>query len=301
MQKEMYSFDDGGGRSLTLRPEGTAPVCRAYVEHGMHKLAAPVRLYYLSSFFRAERPQAGRYRQFWQLGIEALGLRRPRGRRRDDRAARDACCDASAPARRGCGSRASRARDTRAAYREELAAYLRAHADRARPGRARARRAQPAARVRLRRSRDAGRDGRRAAPDRPPRARRRRALRGRPRAARARRRRLRDRPDARARPRLLHAHRLRVHERRARRAVGRRRRRALRRPRRDARRAADAGHRLGRGSRADADGGGRERHAERARSTSSSPTTARAPTRSRRWPPRASAASRRRWSSRAAR
>ena len=73
VQKEMYSFTDDGGRSLTLRPEGTAPVCRAYVEHGMHKLPAPVRLYYLSSFFRAERPQAGRYRQFWQLGIEALG------------------------------------------------------------------------------------------------------------------------------------------------------------------------------------------------------------------------------------
>jgi histidyl-tRNA synthetase len=77
VRKEMYSFDDGGGRSLTLRPEGTAPVCRAYVEHGMHKLPAPVRLYYLSSFFRAERPQAGRYRQFWQLGIEALGSEDP--------------------------------------------------------------------------------------------------------------------------------------------------------------------------------------------------------------------------------
>ena len=77
VQKEMYSFDDGGGRSLTLRPEGTAPVCRAYVQHGMHKLPLPVRLYYLSSFFRAERPQEGRYRQFWQLGIEALGSDAP--------------------------------------------------------------------------------------------------------------------------------------------------------------------------------------------------------------------------------
>ena len=77
VRKEMYSFDDGSGRSLTLRPEGTAPVCRAYVQHGMHKLPAPVRLYYLSSFFRAERPQAGRYRQFWQLGIEALGSEDP--------------------------------------------------------------------------------------------------------------------------------------------------------------------------------------------------------------------------------
>jgi histidyl-tRNA synthetase len=77
VQKEMYSFDDGGGRSLTLRPEGTAPVCRAYVEHGMHKLPAPVRLYYLSAFFRHERAQAGRYRQFWQVGAEALGSEDP--------------------------------------------------------------------------------------------------------------------------------------------------------------------------------------------------------------------------------
>ena len=53
----MYTFDDGGGRSLTLRPEGTAPVCRAYIEHGMHKLPQPVKLWYLSSFFRAEAPQ----------------------------------------------------------------------------------------------------------------------------------------------------------------------------------------------------------------------------------------------------
>jgi histidyl-tRNA synthetase len=68
VQKEMYTFDDGGGRSLTLRPEGTAPVCRAYLEHGMHKLAQPVKLWYLSSYFRAEAPQRGRYRQFWQVG-----------------------------------------------------------------------------------------------------------------------------------------------------------------------------------------------------------------------------------------
>jgi histidyl-tRNA synthetase len=73
VQKEMYTFDDGGGRSVTLRPEGTAPICRAYAEHGMHKLAQPVKLWYLSSFFRQEKPQAGRYRQFWQVGAEALG------------------------------------------------------------------------------------------------------------------------------------------------------------------------------------------------------------------------------------
>jgi histidyl-tRNA synthetase len=77
VRKEMYSFDDGGGRSLTLRPEGTAPVCRAYVEHGMHKRRQPVKLWYLSSFFRYERAQAGRYRQFWQVGAEALGSEDP--------------------------------------------------------------------------------------------------------------------------------------------------------------------------------------------------------------------------------
>jgi histidyl-tRNA synthetase len=73
VQKEMYTLTDGSGRSLTLRPEGTAPVCRAYVEHGMHKRPQPVKLWYLSSFFRYERAQAGRYRQFWQVGAEALG------------------------------------------------------------------------------------------------------------------------------------------------------------------------------------------------------------------------------------
>jgi histidyl-tRNA synthetase len=77
VQKEMFTLDDGGGRSLTLRPEGTAPVCRAYVEHGMHKRKQPVKLWYLSSFFRHERAQAGRYRQFWQVGAEALGSQDP--------------------------------------------------------------------------------------------------------------------------------------------------------------------------------------------------------------------------------
>jgi histidyl-tRNA synthetase len=73
VRKEMYSFEDAGGRSLTLRPEGTAPVCRAYMEHGMHKRAQPVKFFYLAPFFRAEAPQAGRFRQFWQLGAEAIG------------------------------------------------------------------------------------------------------------------------------------------------------------------------------------------------------------------------------------
>jgi histidyl-tRNA synthetase len=77
VQKEMYTFTDAAGRSLTLRPEGTAPVCRAYIEHGMHKLPQPVKLWYLSPFFRAEAPQKGRYRQFWQVGAEAIGSAEP--------------------------------------------------------------------------------------------------------------------------------------------------------------------------------------------------------------------------------
>jgi histidyl-tRNA synthetase len=73
VRKEMFSFEDKAGRSLTLRPEGTAGVCRAYVEHGMHKLPQPVKVRYWGPFFRHEAPQAGRYRQFTQLGAEALG------------------------------------------------------------------------------------------------------------------------------------------------------------------------------------------------------------------------------------
>ncbi|MBN1188736.1 MAG: histidine--tRNA ligase [Dehalococcoidales bacterium] len=73
VQKEMYTFEDRGGSKLTLRPEGTASVCRAYVEHGMQNLPQPVKLYYSGPSFRYERPQAGRYRQFHQFGCEAIG------------------------------------------------------------------------------------------------------------------------------------------------------------------------------------------------------------------------------------
>ena len=73
VQKEMYTFEDRGGNKITLRPEGTAPVCRAYLEHGMHNLPQPVKLYYIGSIFRYERPQAGRYRQHYQFGYEAIG------------------------------------------------------------------------------------------------------------------------------------------------------------------------------------------------------------------------------------
>lgn len=72
-QKEMYSFEDRGGDSLTLRPEGTAPVVRAYVQNGLHNLPQPVKLFYIASIFRYDRPQAGRYREHHQIGAEALG------------------------------------------------------------------------------------------------------------------------------------------------------------------------------------------------------------------------------------
>jgi len=77
VQKQMFTFEDQGGRSLTLRPEGTAGVCRAYLEHGMHKLPQPVKLWYSGPFFRHERPQAGRFRQFSQVGAEAMGSDSP--------------------------------------------------------------------------------------------------------------------------------------------------------------------------------------------------------------------------------
>jgi histidyl-tRNA synthetase len=128
VQKEMYTFEDAGGRSVTLRPEGTAPVARAYLEHGMHKEPLPVKLWYLSSFFRYEKPQAGRYRQFWQVGVEAIG-------------SEDPAVDAEvvvllASLLQELGARDLRLRiaslgttETRAAYRAALQEHLRAHAD----------------------------------------------------------------------------------------------------------------------------------------------------------------------------
>lgn len=73
VDKEMYVFEDRGGNRMALIPEGTASVCRAYVEHGLHNWPQPVKLYYLTSVFRYERPQAGRYRQHHQFGCEAIG------------------------------------------------------------------------------------------------------------------------------------------------------------------------------------------------------------------------------------
>ncbi|MEA2667299.1 MAG: histidyl-tRNA synthetase, partial [Chloroflexota bacterium] len=71
--KEMYTFTDRGNRSLTLRPEGTAPIVRAYFDAGLDQEPQPVRLFYMGPFFRYDRPQAGRFREFRQFGIEAIG------------------------------------------------------------------------------------------------------------------------------------------------------------------------------------------------------------------------------------
>jgi len=73
VEKEMYTFEDKGGNSLTLRPEMTASVVRAYLEHGMHTLIRPVKVYSFGSIFRYDRPQAGRYREFHQFNLEAIG------------------------------------------------------------------------------------------------------------------------------------------------------------------------------------------------------------------------------------
>ena len=77
VSKEMYTFEDRGGRSITLRPEGTAGVMRSVIEHNLDRGPLPVKVWYSGQFFRAERPQLGRYRQFYQVGIEAIGLQDP--------------------------------------------------------------------------------------------------------------------------------------------------------------------------------------------------------------------------------
>jgi histidyl-tRNA synthetase len=77
VQKEMYTFEDRGGRSLTLRPEGTAPICRAYVEHGMHREPQPAKLYTIAPMYRYAAPQRGRFREHWQLSLENIGSADP--------------------------------------------------------------------------------------------------------------------------------------------------------------------------------------------------------------------------------
>jgi len=128
VQKEMFAFDTDD-RSHALRPEGTAPVARAYIQHGMHKLPQPVKLWYLGPFFRKEKPQAGRYREFFQIGVEVIGA--------DDPAADAETIVLLDVLLAELGVRDVRLRlgslgtpATRAAYRDKLVAYLRANADR---------------------------------------------------------------------------------------------------------------------------------------------------------------------------
>jgi histidyl-tRNA synthetase len=126
VQKEMYTFDDGAGRSLTLRPEGTAPICRAYIEHGMHKQPQPVKLWYLGSYYRAEAPQRGRYRQFWQVGAEAIGSATPETDAELIVLLAD-LLEALGVERTRLHLSSLGTPETRAEYRAELVAYLRAH------------------------------------------------------------------------------------------------------------------------------------------------------------------------------
>jgi histidyl-tRNA synthetase len=126
VQKEMFTFEDQGGRSLTLRPEATASVCRAYVEHGMHKLPQPVKLWYWGPFFRHERPQAGRHRQFNQMDLEVIGTASPLADAEAIILLSDILAELEVPGvRLRIGSLGSPA--ARSAYREELRHYLRAN------------------------------------------------------------------------------------------------------------------------------------------------------------------------------
>jgi histidyl-tRNA synthetase len=126
VRKEMFTFEDKGGRSITLRPEGTAPICRAYLEHGMHKLAQPVKLAYAGPFFRHERPQAGRYRQFHQIGLEAIGTDSPLADAEAIMLLADLLAELGVPGvELRLGSLGSL--DARRAYLEELKGHLRAN------------------------------------------------------------------------------------------------------------------------------------------------------------------------------
>jgi histidyl-tRNA synthetase len=125
VRKEMFTFEDQGGRSLTLRPEATASICRAYLEHGMQKRAQPVKLWMEGAFFRHERPQAGRYRQFTQIDAEAIGTDSPLVDAEMIVLAHDILAELRVPdVKLRLGSLGTPG--TRAAYLDELRTYLRA-------------------------------------------------------------------------------------------------------------------------------------------------------------------------------
>ena len=128
VQKEMYTFEDRSGRSLTLRPEGTAPVARSYLEHGLQQEPQPVKTYYIGPMFRYAAPQKGRYREFWQIGFEAMGS--------DDPALDAELIQVFTEIERRAGVRHTRLelnsigdRQCRPAYVERLQAFLAKHRD----------------------------------------------------------------------------------------------------------------------------------------------------------------------------
>ena len=126
VQKQMFTFTDQGGRSLTLRPEATASICRAYLEHGMQKLPQPVKVWTDGPFFRHERPQAGRYRQFSQVDAEAIGSDSPLVDAELILILHDLLAELGVEGvRLRLGSLGSP--EARAAYLDELREYLRSH------------------------------------------------------------------------------------------------------------------------------------------------------------------------------
>lgn len=131
VQKEMFTFHDAAGRSFALRPEGTASVCRSYIEQGMHKLPQPVKRWYLGSFYRHETPQAGRFRQFTQIGAEALGSDDPAVDAELMLLLAELLETSGVQSILRIGSLGSS--QTRAVYREELQAYLTEHQERLSP------------------------------------------------------------------------------------------------------------------------------------------------------------------------
>ncbi len=257
VQKEMYTFEDRSGRSLTLRPEGTAPVARAYLEHGLHREPQPVKTFYVAPMYRYAAPQKGRYREFWQIGVEAMGS--------DDPALDAEQIQLFAELERRLGIEGTRLelnsigdRACRPAYVEALTEFLAAHdAELDEDARAKARTSplrvfdskNPAVQEVLAEAPTIGESLCDACREHFEAVRAYLSACGR---------RLRGEPDARARARLLHAHRVGVRARRARRrAEHDLRRRTVRRPDRGDRRRADPGRGVGRRDRADRHGRGR--------------------------------------------
>ena len=263
VQKEMYTFSDRSDRSLTLRPEATAPICRAYVEHGMQREPQPAKLFTIASMYRYGAPGKGRHREHWQASVEAIGS--------DDPAIDaeliqlyDALLARLGVTRYHLELNSIGCRECRPTYLDGAPVLARVEPRSSRRGDAREGRDEPAPRLRqLRGEGGAGtRRARRGTEDRRVAVRRvRRALRRRPCSPRRDRSGVPARADARARARLLLAHDLGVHRpagERERDALGRR---PLRLPRRGDRRAADARGGVRRRDRAPAprDGGGGRR------------------------------------------